>query len=66
MRSRFRFFSQFYLALGANPLSQFMAQVFMETMLWSASLVLLISFLACLEPKLWLKTPIFDKNQNLL
>jgi len=33
MGSRFRLFGQFYLALGANPLSQFMAQVFMETML---------------------------------
>jgi len=44
-----------YLALGANPRSHFLAQVFLESRLSSDSLEPLFGLLAYLEPKIWLK-----------
>jgi len=46
-------------------MNHFMVQVLLETRLQSASLEPLIDLLAYLEPKLWLKNPIFDKIQNV-
>jgi len=50
-----RFYGQLYPAPGANPMSQFLVQVFLETRLSAESLEPLIGFLAYLEPKLWPK-----------
>jgi len=46
-----RLFGQLYLALGANPMSHFLAKFFLQTRLRSASLERLNGFLAYLEPK---------------
>ena len=51
-RGVFRFYGQFYPALGANPISQFFGSGFLETSLSSESLEPLIGFLAYLEPTL--------------
>ena len=65
MMACFAIFGRVYLDLGANPLSHFLAQVLLETRLWSASLEPSIGFPACLEPKLGPTNPNFDKNQNV-
>jgi len=59
-----RFFGQIYLALGANPMSHFLAHVFLESRLSSESSEPLIGFIAYLEPKLWLKIKKMDKNST--
>jgi len=51
MEACFRLFGQVNLALGANPTSHFLVQVFLETRLSTESLEPLIGFLAYLEPK---------------
>jgi len=69
MRACFHIFGRVYLSLGANPLSHFLAEVFLKTGLWSVFLESLIDFLVNLEPKLWPKNQSFDKNkvsQNVL
>jgi len=48
-----------------QPNKLFLAQVCLETMLSSAFVEPLIGFLAYLEPKLWLKNPIFDENKKV-
>jgi len=47
-----RFFGQIYLALGANPMSQFFGSGFFGTRLSSEPLEPLTGFLAYLESKL--------------
>jgi len=51
--------------LGRQPNEPFLAHLFLETGLKSASLEFLIGFLSYLETKLRLKNPIFDKNKKL-
>jgi len=62
----FRLFDQVHLALGANPTGHYFAWKFFwkpgyNQRLWSPWLVCLLY----LEPKLWLKNPIFDKNMKV-
>jgi len=42
-----------------------LVEVYLETRLSSYSLEGLIGFVAYLEPKLWLRNPIFEKNKNV-
>jgi len=46
-------------------MSHFLAQVFLETRLLFVFLVPLIDLPAYLEPELWIKNPIFHKNQKV-
>ena len=55
MGTFFRPCGRVYLALGANTMGQFLAQIFLESKLSSKSLDPLTGSLAYLEPKLWLK-----------
>jgi len=57
----FYLFGQVYLALGTNPTNHFWLKFFWK-LGYNLHLELLIGFLAYLEPKLWLKNTIFDKN----
>jgi len=57
-----RFFGQFYVALGANPMSHFWLKFFLESRLSSESLEPLIGFLAYLEPILLLKKQKLIRN----
>ena len=61
----FCLFGKVYMALGANLTSHFLAQVFLETGIWSESLELLTGFLANLEQKLWLKKQFLTKIKTL-
>jgi len=58
---------QVYLALGANPTNLFVSSSFFleAKRLSSMSLVPLIDFLTYMQPELWLKNPVFHKNQKL-
>jgi len=55
MRTCFRLCSQVYQALGTNPTGHFFGSSFLEFRLSSKSLEPLITLLAYLESKLWLK-----------
>jgi len=61
-------FSNFWPNLsgpGRQPNKSFLARIFLETRLKSASFEHLIGFPAYLEPKFWLRNPILDKNKNV-
>jgi len=53
------------MSLGAKPMTHFCgSSAFLDTRLSSESLEPVISFLAYLEPKLWLTNPKLDTNSN--
>ena len=54
-----------WLALGANPMSDFCFKIFLETRESSASVETLIDLLACLEPELWAQNPIVSQNKKI-
>jgi len=58
-------FVQLCQALGDNPMSQLLAQTFLETRGAYASLELLIDLLAYLEPELWPKNPSLHKKPKI-
>jgi len=62
----FRYFGKVCPALGAKPTSHFLAQISLETRLYSASLENLIGFVAYLEQKLWQNKTFFSIIQTFL